>query len=294
MKWRTLLAVLLGCLLPVPLLWALSWLLLGGWRASETREADGRVVPILAPDETRRLLTFHRSCQGNEDCDAPLVCLRGQLMFDHACVASDCATDRDCREGFACRSMPAGDRVVRMCAAMGTAQEDELCMKLPINETIACAPGLVCAHLRCRRSCQFQEPQGCPEGYFCSDSDVEGLACLPTCEGRACPEGQRCVGLKHGSSVCARVHGPDCQLNPCPEQQVCDVSFGTSRGDVWMRCSLSCDKRGPPCPKGFSCLGASCVRRCTADEPGACGPREKCVGASEDSLGICILDKEEK
>jgi len=156
MKWRARLAVVLGLLLPLPLIWASSWLLPGGWGASEMRGSDSEVVPILAPDETRRLLTFQRSCQKNEDCDAPLVCLRGQLMLDHACVASDCATDLDCREGFSCRSIPAGDRVVRKCGAMGKAMEGELCMKLPINQDIGCAPGLVCTDGKCRRPCQLQ------------------------------------------------------------------------------------------------------------------------------------------
>lgn len=293
MKWRTLLAVLLGLLLPAPLLWASSWLLLGGLSASESREADGRVVPVLAPDETRRLLTFGRACEGNDDCEAPLVCLR-QLMWKRVCVASTCATDADCSQGFSCHSIAVGERVVRLCGAPGQAVEGAFCTELPRSRNIACAPDLVCTHMTCRRPCQPQAPRSCPEGYFCSAAGVKGPVCLPTCEVRACPEGQRCVRLEHGSSVCSRVHGPDCQLNPCPEQQVCDLSFGESRGDVWMRCSLSCDKRGPPCPKGFSCLGERCVRRCTADEPGACGPREKCVGASEDSLGICILDKQEK
>src|ERR1044071_914926 len=140
MKWRACLPIVLGFLLPAPLIGVSSTLLLGGLNASETREDGSRLVPILPPDETRRLLTFERSCQSNEDCDAPLVCLRGQFMLKRACVASTCETDVDCREGLSCHSIAAGERVVRMCGAPGNATEGEFCMELPVKRSMACAP----------------------------------------------------------------------------------------------------------------------------------------------------------
>lgn len=291
MKWRVLPAILLGLLLPIPLVWALSWLLPGGLGASETHNGDSRVVPQLSPEESRQLLTFQRPCRGNEDCDAPLVCLRGQFMLDDACVASECATDVDCREGFSCRSIPAGERVVRLCGATGKAKEGEFCLKLPPKQEMGCEPGLVCADRKCSRSCEPEQPQNCPEGYICSAVDAEGSVCLPTCEGRSCPEGQRCVGLGHGASVCARVHGTDCQHEPCPAEQVCEVSQRSKReGEVWMRCSLPCDTPGAPCQEGFMCMAGHCRQLCEPEEPGTCGPVEKCSGLSGRRPWVCVFD----
>ncbi|REG34487.1 hypothetical protein ATI61_103387 [Archangium gephyra] len=289
MKWRTRFAVLLAFLLSAPLMWSLNRLLVGELKVPVASGDASRLVPILSPDETSRLLTFARSCEGNEDCEAPLVCLR-ELKWKRACVASTCATDADCSGGLSCYSVAVGERVVRMCGAPGEVAEGAFCTELPRERNWACAPGLVCTHMSCRRPCQPQGSQGCPAGYFCSAADVKGHVCLPTCEGRACAEGERCVALDHGVSVCARVHGSDCQLNPCPVGQVCGVSAGKMQGQVWMKCELPCSKQAPSCPEGFSCIGETCRQRCRADEPGSCGPLETCAGASERSLGVCIFD----
>jgi hypothetical protein len=293
MKWRARLAILLGLLLPVPLIWASSTLLLGGLNASETHEDGSRVVPILPPDETRRLPTFERSCQRNEDCDAPLACLRGQFMLKKACVASTCATDMDCSEGLSCHSIAAGERMVRLCGAPGKATEGEFCMELPVKRNMACAPELLCTHKQCRRPCQPQEPRSCPEGFFCSTADVKGPVCLPTCKGFSCPDGQRCVALEHGVSICARVHGMDCQLNPCPADQVCEVAAREFQNGVWMKCMRSCDTQARQCPEGFSCMSGRCIQRCNSNAPGTCGPMEECVGLSEDHPGLCVFDFDE-
>ena len=290
MKWRARLAVLLGFLLPLPLIWASGWMLPGGLVASEPRTSDSRLVPILPPDETRRLLTFERDCEGNEDCEAPLVCLRSQFMWKRACVASTCAMDADCDEGLSCYSVAVGERVVRRCGAPGEVAEGEFCMELPRKRNMACAPDLVCTHKQCRRPCQPQEPQSCPEGYYCHAADVKGSVCLPTCEGRSCPKGQRCVALEHGISICARVRGADCQLNSCPAEQMCDIAARESRNDVWMKCRPSCDPQERPCPEGFSCMSGRCFQGCTSDAPGSCGPMEECAGVWEDQPGFCMFD----
>ena len=152
------------------------------------------------------------------------------------------------------------------------------------------APDLACTHMKCRRPCQLQEPRSCPEGYTCRAVDVKGPVCLPTCEGRSCPEGQRCVALEHGVSICARVLGPDCQLNPCPAQQVCHISTGKAQSDVWMKCMPSCGKQGPACPEGSLCVGDRCFQQCNSDAPGSCGPTEVCAGFSDRDPGVCIFD----
>lgn len=287
MKWRSRLAILLAFLLPVPLIWASSRLLVGALTVPVAREDASRLVPMLPPDEASRLLTLARSCTGNEDCEAPLVCLR-QLKWKRACVASTCARDADCSTGLSCYSIAVGERVVRMCGAPGDVAEGEFCTELPRERNWACAPDLVCTQMRCRRPCQPQEPRSCPEGYFCGAADAKGSVCLPTCEGRSCPEGERCVALDHGVSVCARVHGTDCQLNPCPAAQVCDVS--ARENDAWMKCALPCGNQGPSCPEGYLCMSERCHQQCNADAPDACGPREKCVGFSESQPGFCIVD----
>ena len=292
MKWRTRLAILFGVLLPLPLIWASSkLLLLGGLKASVTHTEDSRWVPILPPDETRRLLTFERDCASDEDCEVPLVCLR-QWTWKRACVASTCATDTDCSQGLSCHSVAAGGRVLRRCGAPGDQPEGAFCVELPQERSMGCAPDLVCTHMKCRRPCQPREARSCPDGYSCHAADVKGSVCLPTCEGRSCPEGQRCVDLGRGVSSCARVHGVDCQLNPCPADQVCEISEGKARGDVWMKCALSCGKQGPSCPEGFLCGGGQCRQQCTSDVPGACGPMEKCAVFSEREPGVCIFDSD--
>lgn len=245
---------------------------------------------MLPPDETRRLLTFEKHCESTEDCDAPLVCLRDQFMLRRACVASACATDADCSQGLSCYSIVAGERVVRLCGAPGEVAEGEFCMELPRFRWMACAPDLVCTHKSCRRPCQPEAPGSCPQGYYCHAADVKGFVCLPTCEGRSCPEGHRCVALEHGVSICARVQGTDCQLNPCPMGQECEVVARESRNEVGMQCRLTCDSRSRRCPKGFSCMSGQCIRRCNSDAPGTCGPMEKCAGLSEEHLGLCLLD----
>lgn len=291
MKWRAWLAVVGGLLLLIPLMWVSNKMLLGGVDVSAAaHKQESRLVPMLPPDETRRLLTFERPCEKNEDCDAPLACLRGQLMLKSACMASTCATDADCSQGLSCYSIAAGERVVRLCGAPGEVVEGKLCMELPISRSMACAPGLVCTHKRCRRPCQLQEPRSCPEGEYCHAADVKGSVCLPTCEGRSCPVGQRCVTLEHGVSICARVNGPDCQLEPCPVGQECEVATRESRNEVRMRCLHACDSLSQPCPDGFSCMRGRCIQQCNSDVPGTCGPQEKCVGFSESEPGFCIAD----
>jgi hypothetical protein len=290
MKWRARLAILLMFLLPVPLIWTMSSLLLPGMGTSKTREEGRRLVPMLPPDETRRLLTFERDCQRDEDCEAPLACMSGQFMWKSICVASTCAMDADCDQGLSCHSVTEGERVLRMCGPPGEKTEGAFCMELPRTRSLGCAPGLMCTYKQCRRPCQLDGPNVCPEGYFCSAEDAKGPVCLPTCEGRSCPEGQRCMAGEHGISICVRLHGTDCQLNPCPADQVCEVAVQELQNGVWMKCIPSCDTQARPCPNDFMCLDGRCFQRCNSDAPGTCGSMEKCVGLWEDHPGLCMFD----
>ncbi|MGZ3457034.1 MAG: hypothetical protein ACXU86_00870 [Archangium sp.] len=293
MKWRTLLGILAGLLLPVPLAWMFDTLLPGGLGAPRMHKTDSRLVPQLSAEERSQLLTYLRPCGEDRDCDAPLVCLRGVLMMKSVCISSQCATDLDCSRGFSCRSVPVGPHMVRLCGVQGRAREGEWCLKMPPDQEAGCAPGLVCANGQCRLPCRPEEPPGCPEGFFCgAENDVEGPACLPTCEGRSCPEGQQCVRLDEGASICARVHGPDCQRAPCPAEQQCEVSLppGERRGEVWTTCTRPCDERGSPCPDGFMCIARRCRQRCEPGVPGACGPEKKCTRFPEREFGLCTFD----
>ncbi|HSP77977.1 MAG TPA: hypothetical protein VLQ93_05585, partial [Myxococcaceae bacterium] len=158
MRWRALLAVLLGLMLALPLAWLSSrWLP----DALELPEAGTkhRLVPRLSTEAQRRLTTFLRSCRGQEDCEAPLVCLWGVARMRPYCTASECMTDVDCAGGFSCRALTVVNAVVRLCGASGRASEGARCRKLPRSQEEGCAPGLVCASGWCGRPCHPQEPR---------------------------------------------------------------------------------------------------------------------------------------
>jgi hypothetical protein len=290
-KWRSRLVLLLGLLLPVPLIaTSFGWLMAGGPGRPEVSNEGRRLVPWIPLQEQRQRPTFLRPCRGDEECDAPLICLRGVPLVTPYCTASECMTARECEEGFTCRSLEVGPHVVRLCGLEGRAKEGERCWKLPTRQESGCEPGLVCASDWCARPCQPQEPGSCPQGYSCGGEDVEGPACLPSCEGQPCPEGQHCVRLKHGASLCARVLGTDCQREPCPEEQVCSVALSERHErEVRMRCVRPCGEQGPPCPEGV-CAAGHCLQRCEPGVPGTCGPEEKCVESRRHAPGVCLLD----
>ncbi len=292
-KWRSLLVLLLGLLLPMPLVWAsIGWLMAGGLGKPEVSNGgSSRLVPWVPLEEQRQRLTFLRPCQGDEECVAPLICLQGVPLVKPYCTASECVTDKECDAGFTCRSLEVGPHVVRLCGIEGRAKQGERCWKLSNQQESGCEPGLVCASGWCGRPCQPQEPRSCPEGFFCGTEDVEGPACLPSCEGQSCPDGQRCVRLKHGASICARVLGMDCQQEPCPEEQECSVALPAKHErEVRMRCVRPCGEQAPPCPEGFACAAERCLQRCGPGVAGTCSPEEKCVESQRHAPGICILD----
>jgi hypothetical protein len=290
MKWPPLLALLAALLLILPLAWALRWVP-GASGLQPPTHFDSRLVPRFSAEEHGHLRTLFSHCSGDEDCEAPLVCLRGLLLVRPFCTASECLTDLDCKDGFSCHPLAVGERVVRLCAVNGEVEEGGSCQKIPSRPSMGCKPELICAAGLCARPCSSQPSLSCPPGFFCSSEDEEGPVCLPTCEGRACPQEQQCVHLEQGASVCARVHGTECQRTPCPAEQKCEVSAPAKRpGEVWMRCARSCANQEPLCPHGWTCVAQVCRRACEQGEPGTCGPGEACKRMEPAQPGLCAFD----
>jgi len=290
-KRRMGLVVILGVLLPMPLLLATGVLPIKLF-LSLPEQVSRNVVPMIPPGELRGLPSFLRPCNAQSDCDPPLACLKGQAMRPRICTVSTCMTDPDCGEGFACRSILADERILRVCGAVGTAREGAWCLKMPFRQESACAPGLVCANNRCGRRCDLQAHPSCPSGFVCRDLDAEGPVCLPSCEGLSCPDGRRCIRVREGVSQCLSVEGLDCQTeNPCVDPQVCELSLAAgNRGAVRMRCALPCDSLSPSCPEGFDCVARRCHKRCSPDAPDACASFEKCRADPGAVSGRCFLD----
>ena len=290
MKWRTLLAIVAGLLLAVPLALAMGSVLYPV-HAPPSR-SDVRVSPVLSYGEYRELLTYGKACRGQADCESPLGCLQINPGDASYCLASECMTDVQCPDGFACRSFTTlnSGPMIRFCAPIGPQQEGHPCMQgLGVN-TFACAQGLRCAGW-CGRPCELDAPATCPEGFFCGKGP-EGPSCLPTCEGRTCPEGQQCIRFEGGTSVCAAVRGQDCQQTPCAEGFECRRHFprtGAQGLVVGMECVQPCGE-GAACPEGLVCSHGECRRSCEPDTLGACGPDEACKqGSATEQQGVCRL-----
>ncbi len=287
MRWRTLLAVSLGLLFPVPLVWLIHTAASG-----ENPSAPGpRTIPMLSLEERRSLLTYERPCQKPEDCEPPLACFFNPRRRERYCTDTTCMTDSQCPEGFACRALALGREgpFLRLCALVGMRREGEACHALPETPREGCEQGLVCQGW-CGRPCRLDEPASCPEGFFCEEGP-RGASCLPTCDGRSCPEGQRCVRVGERTSVCARLHGEDCQQTPCPEQQRCLVDYTPQRpGEAWMRCVARCGENERPCPEGLVCHVFRCRQLCDPEVPGVCGPFHHCHRLSETEPWVCRPD----
>jgi hypothetical protein len=289
MRWRISLAILLSLLLLLPLAWAIHVVTFGGLRPAP----DAQVAPMLSPEERQRLMTYERPCAGREDCEPPLGCFfntRSRWMY---CTDSRCLTDQQCPEDMVCRTLKTvgGTPPIRHCALVGVRKEGEPCAEMSSLSDAACERGLVCQDRRCGQPCQLNKPGSCSEGFFCQEG-LNGPSCLPTCEGRTCPNGQECVQFEHGVSVCAEVHGQNCQRTPCPGGQKCSVwdPFDHPR-EVWMTCLIYCDEASiSSCPEGFVCQLGACRKSCEPAVPNACGPHYKCYRYSEKYAWTCEPD----
>ncbi len=280
-------------LLPLPLV---SLLLFTPWGVGPRYESQA-ISPVLSRDVRRQLLTYHRSCQTSADCEAPMGCLGNWRLEAPTCTDSECTTDLDCKEGAACQVMNTegmGPRV-RVCVTQGRRKEGEPCTSLPYSRNDACEPGLRCMRGWCGRPCSKDAPTSCPEGFFCADDTVVS-ACLPTCLGRSCPEGQQCVRFDaRGSqavSACSVVHGTNCQESPCPEGQWCfhQEDEANRPGEVWMSCVQDCGEGKPSCPEGMACDVSFCRERCAPQEANTCGPHRVCTRRAPDRPWLCLPD----
>ncbi|PTL82044.1 hypothetical protein DAT35_19750 [Vitiosangium sp. GDMCC 1.1324] len=289
MNWRTLLAGLLGILLPLPLVWLLS--AISGPDLGQPRSQHLNVVPMLTDVERQNVLTYGRECHTDADCDPQLRCFFSMVTQDSYCVDSRCMTDLQCPDGFTCQTYEAknGKDLLNACSLVGKRKEGEVCTRFTHKLPYACERGLLC-HFRCGRPCRVDDPMSCPEGYFCED-DPTGAACQPTCEGHTCPEGQQCVSVGGHVSVCATVHGQNCQRTPCVQEQHCSVTdYPQPVDEVWMRCSQICGLMDtPPCPEGTVCESFRCRETCTPGVSTGCEPGYICKHRSDD-VWLCAPD----
>jgi hypothetical protein len=287
MKWRSLLVVVLGVLLPLPL----AWLLMTSMKATVAnypRPEAANIVPMLTREQRHRLLTYERDCQTNADCESPLICFYNERIGKRFCTDSKCMTDMQCSEDFACRTLVAenGEDRMRGCSLVGIRKEGESCKRLPGEREDGCERDLLCQS-RCGRPCRLDEPASCPVGFFCDDGP-DGPSCLPRCDGLTCPEGQRCVGVSKGVSICARIHGPDCKRTPCAEGQECEVYTHLPPADqVWMQCLSRCADSEPRCPDGTSCFLYRCRKSCDPEAP-VCPPGFKCGRRDPSQPWLCL------
>jgi hypothetical protein len=288
MRTRAVAGVIAGLLLPLPLV----LLLAGGWREQQQQLplTASRVSPSLEFEEKMRRQTYYRHCRDDSECEPPLGCLTDMRRRWTYCTDSQCMTDTQCPEGEVCRSIESvgGQRVVRMCIPLGVRKEGEQCWPTPTTRNTACGAGLLCAGEGwCGRPCGGQGPSGCPEGFFCADVGPEPV-CLPSCQGRSCPEGQQCVRHEDGVSACARIFGANCQDDATCAS--CEVSsFPAYPGQAWMECVRRCGLEGsPPCPEGTGCGMLQCRPVCDPKVRDACGEGFYCARGGADRLPVCM------
>jgi hypothetical protein len=285
MNWRKLAPVAGGLLLPLPLLF-IAKLFLG---PSAPLVINGRVVsPMLSRGETKKLLTFERPCRRPDDCEPPLACLNLGGPKSSLCVASECQTDLQCREGFTCRvlSTPGHGPLVRFCVPEGPHPEGHLCHDWPARKEDACQRGLICAGW-CGRPCKPDEPSSCPQGFFC-DEGLNGPSCLPSCSPEDCSPGEQCVHFRERISACMSVRGVNCQVSPCPSGQKCTFNSSPGAERIAMECVLPCDEAHPSCPQGSICFASTCRRACDYTQDNSCGPEERCSLYPDRQLSLCF------
>lgn len=294
MQRRVILLIVTALLLLLPLVGLMSYAVAGRWYVNTvpSQPSQANLVPMLDAEARQGLLTYKRKCRTNADCEQPLRCFFNMLVQHSYCADSTCLDDRNCPEGFACQSWSAKDKasLVRTCSLVGLRGEGEVCKMLPREREDGCARGLVCRG-RCGRPCQPGDPTACAGGFFCME-DVSGPACQPSCEGHSCAEGQQCVAEGQGVSACARVHGDNCQKNPCPEGTRCSMDYlPSATGVVWMQCLAACGSpERPSCPEGTQCYLYRCRKSCTVDDPATCEPGFACMNRSEQPQ-VCIPNK---
>jgi hypothetical protein len=297
-RWRVVLGVAAVSLLILPLV----GVLLLWYRAPAEQFVEGwRVAAWLPPAEARQRLTLLQPCQGDEQCDPPLVCFHDPRYQMRRCTTSGCESDRWCATyGNVCRAIPVRGRrmALRQCVFVGSRKEGERCIRDPLlaSREWACGEGLVCAGSGwCGRRCAPGEEGTCSEGFFCARGDPEGPVCLPTCEGRECAEDQECVRLEGGVSACLVVLGQSCHSDvPCPDGKVCETEpFLTLVGRAQGQCVQPCGHEGDAsCPGDSACVQGRCRQRCSLSGPSPC-VNEFCVSTDDAGNGVCMFSPEQ-
>jgi hypothetical protein len=284
MNWRKLALLAAGLLLPLPLL-MIGKMFFG---PSAPLLINGRAVsPLLSQSKKLKLSTFERPCRNAEDCEPPLACLDLGGPRSSLCVASECQTDLQCKEGFSCRVLatPGAGPLVRFCVPEGPHGEGHPCHEAPARKEDACQRGLICAGW-CGRSCKLDEPSICPQGFFC-EGGLNGPSCLPSCTPGDCPTGKQCVHFRGRIAACMPVRGENCQEIPCPSGQKCTFSYSPADDQIAMECVQPCDETHPACPQGSICFSSTCRRVCDSSKNTGCGPDEQCVFHPDDQFSLC-------
>jgi hypothetical protein len=290
-RWRVALGVLLGLLLPMPLVLLLKNVVQVGPGAFPP--SDRPVSPVLEFEERLSRVTYQRECHKGSDCEAPLGCLHDRRTRTRYCIDSECTANEQCPEGQTCQALPTLDEgpLVRYCIPLGLRQEGEECFRPPSDKEYACGAGLVCAGMEgwCGRPCSA-EAAPCLQGFFCADVAPQAV-CLPTCEKGGCPAGQKCVLYKEGVSRCAIVYGTNCQQSPCSEGRACEVFDVARQPDkVWMECVRNCGEGSLACPAGLACDVTRCRVTCDPQVPSICGEGYRCEKSKPDSPWVCQPD----
>lgn len=221
-KWSTLIGIAVGSLLPVPLVLIIGTAILK--QQAQVLHSSEKSAPVLEEGVMSSLQTFGRSCWKREDCEFPLGCLYFAGDPKGFCGGSTCQTDLQCDEGWTCqtlRTLESGP-LIRTCVPVGSRKEGEACVMTLGMDGDTCVKGLRCNGGWCGRTCELDESMSCPEGSFCREG-LNGPSCVPTCEGRTCAQGQQCVPMEGGASVCVEVLGENCRHVPCPEGQRCSL-----------------------------------------------------------------------
>lgn len=289
MKWRTVLGVTVGLLLPLPFMFDHCGAMLREHQRQVVTSPGAKIVPILELDEKRALLTYGRSCQDPKDCDPPLACAEFFSGEERICIDSDCRTDRQCKQGFTCRTrqVPGASALIHQCVLIGSQKEGQPCFDSAAEPEEACAPGLFCSGGHCGRPCELDVPSSCPAGFVCR-AGLDAPSCQPFCRGGDCPAGQECVGAGTREARCMIVHGENCHHHPCPERHRCVVNSAPG-GEVWratMECLTPCNET-QSCPEGSVCFLGGCRRKCGPDAGEVCGPHQRCSQFPADRLWVC-------
>lgn len=280
MSWRTRLALLVGLLLPLPVIVLVIGMLQP--RLPETSPGGRSLSPMLSNQDRLRLSMYHRDCARSSECGPPLGCILDSRKNAQYCSDSECLTDAQCPEALICRSIASyGDGpLVRFCISVGSRQEGEECIPLSGTQDASCIAGLLCGgglpHT-CGRPCRKGDMAACPADFFCADTTPQPI-CRPTCEVQGCPTGQRCIRFDEGVSLCEAIYGPDCQQTPCFQGRKCEVSTEpTLPGKAWMECVQRCGEGLPPCGAGRVCDIFQCKPECTPQAPDPCGEGYHCI-----------------